>query len=67
MISRFVDDEAGVRRQPGEELDLSDERVERLTRKNCVKRKAGRPAGGSRKATPEAESAPTTAASEGDQ
>jgi len=68
VVSRFVDCETGARRQVGEELDLSEERVDRLVYKNCVKRKAGRPPSGSRKASTQRETAPAApSASEVDQ
>ena len=39
VINRFVDAETGAVHLPGSEIDLPKERIDRLERKNCVKRK----------------------------
>lgn len=39
VINRFVDAETGEVHLPGSEVDLPKERIDRLERKNCVKRK----------------------------
>lgn len=42
VINRFVDLETGATVHPGSEVDMAPERIERLERANCVRRKVER-------------------------